>query len=235
MGFLLVGHTHDNIDQIFSRFLTQLSKSIAFVYEDLCQVIQESYKPQPKITLLNETFDFRRFAFSEPSMVISQLRNHTFLHQFKIAFAQEEDLVPTMWAKKFSTSTLWTPEEGVKMLKDDFQEKQMWAAEIMPLLKKEERMQSFLEHIQKALADVEKGILNPELRTLFGPEVVQWWETFFQEQRDQNKFWMVQDCRLKYAFVWPGSKICSAASRVEEIQTRVINEIKIDLRIYEES
>jgi hypothetical protein len=235
VGFLLVGHTHDNIDQMFSRFSTRLSKSRAFVYKDLCQVIQESYKPQPEITLLNETFDFRRFAFSEPSIVISQLRNHTFSHQFKIAFSQEEDLVPTMWAKKFSTSTIWTPEEGVKMLKDEFQEKEMWAAEIMPLLKKGERMQSSLEHIQKALADVEKGILNPELRTLFGPEVVQWWETFFQEQRDQNEFWMVQDRRLKYAFVWPGSEIYGAAPRVEEIETEGINETEIDLRVYGES
>jgi hypothetical protein len=38
------------------------------------------------------------------------------------------------------------------------------------------------------LADVEKEILNLELQTLFKLEVVQWWKTFFQEQRDQNKF-----------------------------------------------
>jgi hypothetical protein len=58
VGFLLVGHTHDQIDQMFSRFSIKLAKSKAFVYEDLCKIIQQSYKPNPEICLLTETFDF---------------------------------------------------------------------------------------------------------------------------------------------------------------------------------
>jgi hypothetical protein len=50
--------------------------------------------------LLTKPFDFRRFAFNKPSIIISQLKNYAFLHQFKIAFAQKKDLIPTMWAKK---------------------------------------------------------------------------------------------------------------------------------------
>jgi hypothetical protein len=44
VGFLLMDHTHDNIDQIFSRLSTKLAKYRAFIYKDLYQVIKESYK-----------------------------------------------------------------------------------------------------------------------------------------------------------------------------------------------
>ena len=42
VGFLIVGHTHDQIDQMFSRFLTRLAKCKAFTYEALCTIIKES-------------------------------------------------------------------------------------------------------------------------------------------------------------------------------------------------
>jgi hypothetical protein len=58
LGFLLVGHTHDHIDQIFSRFLTKLAKGKTIIYKDLYTIICESYTPRPKITLLQEIFDF---------------------------------------------------------------------------------------------------------------------------------------------------------------------------------
>jgi hypothetical protein len=40
VGFLLVGHTHDEKDEIFSWFLRRLGKSNAFVYKNLCEVLQ---------------------------------------------------------------------------------------------------------------------------------------------------------------------------------------------------
>jgi hypothetical protein len=39
VGFLLIGHTHDQIGQIFSRFFVKLAKSKAFGYDDLCKII----------------------------------------------------------------------------------------------------------------------------------------------------------------------------------------------------
>ena len=110
LGFLIVGHTHDQIDQMFSRFSRKLAKCKAFTYDDLCAIIKDSYTPNPQITLLTETFDFRRFAFSEPSLVVHTLRNITFHHQFKMKLCNPDDIVPTQWGKKFSTVLDWTPE-----------------------------------------------------------------------------------------------------------------------------
>jgi hypothetical protein len=97
----LVGHTHDQIDQIFSRFSVKITKCKAFVYDDFCKIIQRSYKPTQEICLLIETFDFRRYAFNELRINVNQLRNVCFYHQFKIEFAIEEDKVSTMWGENF--------------------------------------------------------------------------------------------------------------------------------------
>ncbi len=84
-----------------------------------------------------------------------------------------------MWGKKFSTSNEWSPEEGVKFLKDQFEERQMWASEILPLCKKGKRIQNSLEKIQEALLEIEKGILGPEDRNLFSADEKSWWRAFF--------------------------------------------------------
>jgi hypothetical protein len=123
IGFILVEHAHNQIDQMFSCFSVKLAKSKAFVYDDLWEIIQQSYKPTPKICLLIETFDFRHYAFSESRITVNQLQNVCFCHQFKIEFAVEGDKVPTMWGKNISTHTDWAPEEEVKFLKEEIEER----------------------------------------------------------------------------------------------------------------
>jgi len=61
VGFLLVGHTHDQIDQMFSRFSTKLNKQRAFRLESLKEIIADSYKPKPEIVFVDEVADFRKF------------------------------------------------------------------------------------------------------------------------------------------------------------------------------
>ncbi len=60
---------------------------------------------------------------------------------------------------KISTNANWALEEGVKFLKEDLEEKEMWATDVLPLFKKEERVQPSLANIQNALLDLEKGLL----------------------------------------------------------------------------
>jgi hypothetical protein len=52
LGFFLVGHTHDHIDQMFSCFSTKFAKGKAMIYKDVCSLIFESYTSHLKITLL---------------------------------------------------------------------------------------------------------------------------------------------------------------------------------------
>jgi hypothetical protein len=61
VGFLLVGHTHDQIDQMFSRFSKKLNKQRAFRLESLEEIIRDSYRPKPQIIFVDEVADFRKF------------------------------------------------------------------------------------------------------------------------------------------------------------------------------
>src|SRR5450759_3449135 len=139
IGFLLVGHTHDQIDQMFSTFSKRLGKHKAFTFEELRLIIAEAYTPTPVITLLTETFDFREYAFSAPSFIVQSIRNIKFHHQYKISFEKSDDTVPTQWGKKFSTDVDWKPVKGVKVLKDDVLEKVMYASCGILLSKKGEK------------------------------------------------------------------------------------------------
>src|SRR5450759_5257841 len=61
IGFLRFGHTHNQIDQMFSRFSTKLNKQRAFRLESLEEIIVDSYTPKPEIIFVDEVADFKKF------------------------------------------------------------------------------------------------------------------------------------------------------------------------------
>ena len=61
VGFLLVGHTHDHIDQIFSHFLVTLRRKNVGRLPSLIECIKKSYIPEPIFHILEEIVDMRRF------------------------------------------------------------------------------------------------------------------------------------------------------------------------------
>jgi hypothetical protein len=161
------------------------------------------------------------------------LQNIIFSRQFLIKFAHEDDQVLRMWAKKFSTDIEWALQEGVKFLKDVLLKKDMWAADILPLCKKGARIQCSLEWIQNELLVLERTIMDGS-KKFFSLEDTTWWKTFFEEQRQQNASWMVQDRRLKTIFIWPILEIGQVTLRAEtDIQVEEVDEAAVDLRVYE--
>ncbi|KAL3682529.1 hypothetical protein R1sor_000551 [Riccia sorocarpa] len=82
VGFLMVGHTHDHVDKMFSRFSVALRKRQAFTMPELRMVIQESYSPSPSFEVLEETWDFKNILQTEPVPVLP-LHDVTFNQQFK--------------------------------------------------------------------------------------------------------------------------------------------------------
>jgi len=55
--FLLVGHTHDHIDQKFSHFLVTLRRKDVGSLPSLIECINKSYMSEPIFHVLEETFD----------------------------------------------------------------------------------------------------------------------------------------------------------------------------------
>ena len=62
VNFLLVGHTHDHIDQMFSRFSKKLERCDAFMLPMLTNFISEAYTTKPEVYHLNEVYDFKHFS-----------------------------------------------------------------------------------------------------------------------------------------------------------------------------
>ncbi|KAL3699662.1 hypothetical protein R1sor_017684 [Riccia sorocarpa] len=71
VGFLMVGHTYDHVDQMFSRFSMALRHKQAFTMPQLQAVIQDSYTPSPSFEVLEETWDFKTILQTEPTPVLS--------------------------------------------------------------------------------------------------------------------------------------------------------------------
>ncbi|XP_072048256.1 uncharacterized protein [Amphiura filiformis] len=62
INFLIVGHTHNDVDQAFSRIAEALRKWVALTLDKLTDVIKRSYeKPVPEVTILNHLYDFREW------------------------------------------------------------------------------------------------------------------------------------------------------------------------------
>ena len=54
VNFLLVGHTHDHIDQMFSRFSKKFARCNAFTLSTLSRMITKAYTPKPDVQHLDK-------------------------------------------------------------------------------------------------------------------------------------------------------------------------------------
>lgn len=109
---MLVGHTHDDIDQMFSRFSYKLgSTPTCLTLEELLTLCRTAYTPSPSAEMVDEVIDFARWV--KPLRKV--LHGHSKPHQFKIV---KEFGKVKLYCKMLSTSPKYLPEDGVLMLKE---------------------------------------------------------------------------------------------------------------------
>jgi len=109
LGFLVVGHTHEDIDQMFSCVARRLLKHDAVTLKELKHEITLSYTPEIEVVELGSMFDVK--TWMEP--VQRDISGHIHHHQFKIERNEQGRAV--LWYKKWSTSTEWLPEGGIQI------------------------------------------------------------------------------------------------------------------------
>ena len=82
VGFLLVGHTHDHINQMFSRFSVTLRRKEVGSLPSLIECTKKSYMPKPTCDVLEETVDMRRFILGSyfEGKCIERLNDISFQH-----------------------------------------------------------------------------------------------------------------------------------------------------------
>ncbi|XP_035700213.1 uncharacterized protein LOC118432704 [Branchiostoma floridae] len=72
------GHTHEDIDQMFSRFSTHLEREDAPTIPELFQHLTKAYTPNPDCRLMTSMWDFRDIIDKE----IAAISGHSRPHQF---------------------------------------------------------------------------------------------------------------------------------------------------------
>ena len=78
LSFLMVGHTHEDIDQMFSRLAVGLHGKAVCTLEDLQDSISRSYTPQPITDHLTNLWDYRSLAVNGGISLTGHSQPHCF-------------------------------------------------------------------------------------------------------------------------------------------------------------
>ena len=100
----MVGHTHEDIDQMFLCVVRRLMKHDAVTLKELKKEIAQSYTPEIKVVEVDSMFDMK--AWMEP--VQEDISGHIYHHQLKIE--RDGEGRTTLSYKKWSTTTEWLPD-----------------------------------------------------------------------------------------------------------------------------
>ncbi|XP_071500356.1 uncharacterized protein [Diadema antillarum] len=104
--FLMKGHTHEDIDQLFSRISTHTSKHNIPTLSSLLSHIPKSYsKPNTTAERIHNIFNIRDWLQTH----INRPSHHSHPHQFKITKVKGKAVIHT---KKWSNSSEWQATTG---------------------------------------------------------------------------------------------------------------------------
>ena len=110
IGFLIAGHTHENIDQMFSRFSVRLRRKQAWTLDEMIQVAQECFTDGVTCEHTKKVFDFTSWFRGH----VIDVQNVTKQQAFK--FKKDEHGVVGMQYKQYSVSPKWLPETPLPRL-----------------------------------------------------------------------------------------------------------------------
>jgi len=111
LSFLPVGHTHDYVDQMFSRFSLYLEKHDAMTPQELVAAFKASYTPTPRDCEIMEAYDIKTLFLPH----LEVIHGHTGPHHFRFRLVGKE-----VWSeyKNWSTEKEWLPDsENLHTLK----------------------------------------------------------------------------------------------------------------------
>ncbi|XP_061174842.1 uncharacterized protein LOC133183984 [Saccostrea echinata] len=108
ISFLMVGHTHEDIDQVFSRFSSLLSRRSVLTLPKLMTSFEKCYTPTPTGIRTDKVFNVSE------ALNLENISGHSKPHVFKII---KENSKATIYWKKWSTDPIWQKCDG-NLLKD---------------------------------------------------------------------------------------------------------------------
>ena len=102
----MVGHTHEDVDQLFSRFSMYLNRKDAHSMPSLIDAFEQSYSPALTGIVIERMFNVSDWLQKH----IEKMEYHTMPHQFKIT--RVENGKAKIMYKIWSSDSVWQDCEG---------------------------------------------------------------------------------------------------------------------------
>ena len=103
------GHTHEDVDQAFSRVSTTIGRTNVCSYSELHMTLTKCFTPKPDILQLNAMYDIKEWMKD----LNPGIHNIVYPHCFKIS-ASEEGVYLTY--KNWDCDSDWLPDSQGKLL-----------------------------------------------------------------------------------------------------------------------
>ena len=172
----MTGHTHEDIDQMFSCISRRLRKNNARTLLELIREIGMSYAPAIVASLITFMYDVKEWL---EGCAISNLSGHIHQHQFKLV--RGPDGKARLFYKKWSTTPTWSPPEGIALLQKTPSGKPNLVVPDVAKL-----------NIPKLKQDIPRYSLH------FDPPTTKWWEDFIKNGgpvQSENPQWVLPSLR----------------------------------------
>lgn len=113
LGFLMVGHTHEDVDAMFGHFSELLMRHPTYTLPELMALLMKARKPNPIPHFVQEVPDFKTYLepyiLTGPNALVGHLKPRLF------RFYVRSDGMPCFQYKLKSMDAIWQPEEGIEM------------------------------------------------------------------------------------------------------------------------
>jgi len=116
VGFLMVGHTHEDVDAMFSKFSESMRTKDAYTLPQMMDIFRNSYSGHPVPSLVEEVPDFKSFLEGYIPDKGDALCGHKDPLQFRFLYI---DGFPVMQYRMNPLQDEWKPHKGIKMWKED--------------------------------------------------------------------------------------------------------------------
>ena len=110
----MVGHTHEDIDALFSRFSEEIRTTQVFSFPHLMQKFNECTQSHPTPFLMQQVPNFKEFVKGYLHEGADKLVGHSKPLQFRFYMSQG---IPLMQYKIHPTKSDWSPDEGIELWK----------------------------------------------------------------------------------------------------------------------
>ncbi|XP_078603146.1 uncharacterized protein LOC144877116 [Branchiostoma floridae x Branchiostoma japonicum] len=169
VNFLMVGHTHEDDDAVFSQFSHRLDRKDAKTLDELETVLKDSFHPAPKVDNFLVMWDIKNWL----KPYLAPIEGHSKPHMYR--FTKDRSERANMQYKMWSTDTVWRPsatDPDLQLFKEVDGEQQIPTGQpafVEPHFEEED--------LKKLKSSIEK------MRDHLNYQQWQWWQTFLDNPK----------------------------------------------------